>query len=72
LRVPGEVEAFRSLVALDGSPVPEPFPPGWDEERVERVIYHYEHLDAERQLAEDEAADASKGRPSGSEGRGLR
>lgn len=32
------------------------FPPGWDEERVKRLIAHYESLTEEEQVAEDEAA----------------
>jgi hypothetical protein len=32
------------------------FPPGWDEERVKRLIAHYESLSDEEQVAEDEAA----------------
>ena len=32
------------------------FPPGWDEERVERVLYHYETQSEEEAVAEDEAA----------------
>ena len=32
------------------------FPPGWDEERVRRVIAHYENQSEEEALAEDEAA----------------
>ncbi|UCH94432.1 MAG: hypothetical protein JSV88_29750 [Candidatus Aminicenantes bacterium] len=32
------------------------FPPGWDEERVRRVLDHYEHQTEEQALAEDEAA----------------
>ncbi len=32
------------------------FPPGWDADRVQRLIAHYEALDAESQVAEDEAA----------------
>ena len=32
------------------------FPPGWDEERVLRVIQHYESLTEEEAVAEDEAA----------------
>ncbi len=31
------------------------FPPGWDEERVERVLRHYESLTEEEAVAEDEA-----------------
>jgi hypothetical protein len=32
------------------------FPPGWDEERVKRLIAHYDALSEEEQVAEDEAA----------------
>jgi hypothetical protein len=32
------------------------FPPGWDEQRVQRLIQHYESLSEEEQAAEDEAA----------------
>jgi len=32
------------------------FPPGWDEDRVKRLIAHYESLTEEEQVAEDEAA----------------
>ena len=32
------------------------FPPGWDEERVKRVMRHYEEQRAEESVAEDEAA----------------
>jgi hypothetical protein len=32
------------------------FPPGWDEERVRRVLAHYEQQSEEEALAEDEAA----------------
>jgi hypothetical protein len=37
------------------------FPPGWDEERVRRVIAHYEQQSEEEALAEDEAAFEEKG-----------
>lgn len=38
------------------------FPPGWDEERVRRVLAHYEEQTDEEAVAEDEAAldDKSK------------
>jgi hypothetical protein len=36
--------------------VEQPFPPGWDEERVRRVIDHYLRQLPEAQVAEDEAA----------------
>lgn len=32
------------------------FPPGWDEERVRRVLAHYEQQTAVEAVAEDEAA----------------
>jgi hypothetical protein len=32
------------------------FPPGWDEERVRRVLDHYENQSDEEAVAEDEAA----------------
>ena len=32
------------------------FPPGWDAERVKRVLAHYESQSEEEALAEDEAA----------------
>jgi len=38
------------------------FPKGWDEERVKRVLAHYESQSEEEAVAEDEAAweDASQ------------
>ena len=32
------------------------FPNGWDEDRVRRVLQHYEEQSAEETVAEDEAA----------------
>ena len=32
------------------------FPPGWDEERVRRVLEHYEQQTEDEAVAEDEAA----------------
>ncbi len=32
------------------------FPPGWDEERVQRILRHYESLSEDEAVAEDEAA----------------
>ena len=37
------------------------FPPGWDAERVRRLIAHYDALDEEQQVAEDEAAQEQPG-----------
>jgi hypothetical protein len=36
------------------------FPPGWDAERVQRLIDHYESLSEDEQVAEDEAAVGPK------------
>jgi len=35
---------------------PNRFPPGWDENRVRRVLEHYETQTDEEAVAEDEAA----------------
>ncbi len=35
------------------------FPPGWDEERVRRVLAHYEEQTEVEAVAEDEAATES-------------
>jgi hypothetical protein len=35
---------------------PSKFPPGWDEERVQRVLKHYESQSETEAVAEDEAA----------------
>ena len=37
------------------------FPPGWDEERVKRVLAHYEQQSEEAAVAEDEAAFEQSG-----------
>jgi hypothetical protein len=34
----------------------EKFPPGWDKDRIERVLIHYDTLPEDAALAEDEAA----------------
>ena len=36
------------------------FPLGWDEERVRRLLAHYEHQSEEEAVAEDEAAYEQK------------
>jgi hypothetical protein len=36
------------------------FPPGWDEERVRRVLAHYKEQTEEEAVAEDEAAAEDK------------
>ena len=35
---------------------PSKFPPGWDEERVQKVIAHYEQQTEDEAVSEDEAA----------------
>lgn len=37
------------------------FPPGWDATRVQKLIAHYDALDEEGQVAEDEAAQEAEG-----------
>ncbi len=37
------------------------YPPGWDEERVKRVLAHYEAQSEEEAVAEDEAAFEAAG-----------
>jgi len=38
------------------------FPPGWDEERVRRVLAHYETQTEDEAVAEDEIAFEERGR----------
>jgi hypothetical protein len=37
------------------------FPPGWDEARVKKLLAHYEQMDDDTMIAEDEAAAELKG-----------
>ena len=37
------------------------FPPGWNEERVRKVLAHYEEQTEDEAVAEDEAAFEAKG-----------
>ena len=37
------------------------FPPGWDKAHVKTLIAHYDQLDENAQVAEDEAALEAKG-----------
>ncbi len=39
----------------------EQFPPGWDEARVKNVLKHYEQVDDDTMIAEDDAAAELKG-----------
>ena len=36
------------------------FPPGWDEGRVQRLIAHYDQMDDDAMVAEDEAAQEAE------------
>lgn len=40
------------------------FPPGWDEARVKRLIAHYEQMDDDAMVAEDEAVQERRGKRS--------
>jgi len=40
---------------------PSRFPPGWDEQRVRRVLEHYESQTDDEAVAEDEAAYEDSG-----------
>jgi len=37
------------------------YPPGWDQTRVQRLIDHYENIEEDDLLAEDEAAREAEG-----------
>lgn len=37
------------------------FPTGWDEARVKRLIAHYDEMDDDAMIAEDEAAAEAEG-----------
>ena len=37
------------------------FPPGWDQDRVQKLLEHYENQTEEEAVAEDEAAYAQRG-----------
>ena len=37
------------------------FPPGWDAARVQRLLDHYDRMDDDALVAEDEAAQESEG-----------
>ena len=54
LRVAPEVP--QGVVPIEGFPTQEPFPAGWNDVRVRRVIDHYETQDETAAVAEDEAA----------------
>jgi hypothetical protein len=36
------------------------FPQGWNEDRVKRLIAHYDQMDEDAMVAEDEAAEETK------------
>jgi hypothetical protein len=43
------------------APKRQTFPAGWDEERVQRVLAHYENQTEDEAVAEDEAAFEAEG-----------
>jgi hypothetical protein len=45
----------------NGKKASQQFPPGWDEERVRRVLDHYEKQTEDEAVAEDEAAFDEEG-----------
>lgn len=53
---------------------PTNLPPGWGEQRVQRVLRHYESLSEDEAVAEDEAAfeDSAQSRDGGPQGTGAR
>jgi hypothetical protein len=62
LKIPRLASAWKTASSLSATPPEETkmseqhFLPGWDEDRVKRLIAHYESLTEEEQVAEDEAA----------------
>jgi hypothetical protein len=42
-------------------PIEQRFPPGWDEQRVQKVLAHYENQTEDEAVAEDEAAYEAEG-----------
>ncbi len=48
--------AFLEIEANDRMSVDVKFPPGWDEQRVQRLIAEYEAMTEDELVAEDEAA----------------
>jgi hypothetical protein len=52
----GAATAEAQAVKTMARKVKSRFPPGWDEERVRRVLEHYENQSEEEAVAEDEAA----------------
>ena len=65
----GEPHIYKQAVseAEAGSPTEEiqmkqsKFPPGWNEDRVKRILAHYETQTEEEAVAEDEAAFEAAG-----------
>jgi hypothetical protein len=52
-RTPGRVPASETIEEMSRE---SKFPPGWDEERVRRLLSHYEEQTDDEAVAEDEAA----------------
>jgi hypothetical protein len=54
-------ESVSQTTAKERKMSNQQFPPGWDEARVRRLIAHYEQMDEDEQLAEDEAVQEAEG-----------
>jgi hypothetical protein len=56
LRIAWQAATSVPAAAQEKKMSEQKFPPGWDAERVNRVLGHYENLSEEEQVAEDEEA----------------
>jgi addiction module HigA family antidote len=52
----GSAQSWLTQQSHEADMTQSRFPPGWDEERVRRVLAHYEQQTPEEAVAEDEAA----------------
>jgi hypothetical protein len=50
------IESLSPSTAKETQMIKRQFPSGWDEPRVQRLIAHYEQMDENVQVAEDEPA----------------
>jgi hypothetical protein len=55
-----EVRYLTAISPTETKMSEQKYPPGWDKDRVERLLAHYESLTEEEQVAEDEAAVAEQ------------
>ena len=52
---------FKRMMKNHKKPKPQKLPPGWDEDRVRKVLAHYENQSEDEAVAEDEAAFEAEG-----------